>query len=130
MWMTLTLVGFSIRSDLLGVTSFVRACFIKEKKYRRLLYFFHSSALDLQKLTAQWVRLVLRLFSPVTVNGYLLLIADGIKVAKEGKKMPAVKSLHQESQDNSKPAFIMGHSFKALGLLVNGALGQFFCVPW
>jgi len=128
-WMTLALVGFSIRADLLGVTSFIRACFIKEEKYRRLLYFFHTSALDLQKLTALWVKLVLRVFSAVTVNGYLLLIADGIKVAKEGKKMPAVKSLHQESGDNSKPAFIMGHSFQALGLLVNGAFAQFFCVP-
>ncbi len=128
-WMTLVLVGFSIRADLLGVTSFIRACFIREEKYRSLLYFFHTPALDLEKLTALWVKLVLRLFSAVTVNGYILIIADGIKVAKEGKKMPAVKSLHQESDDNSKPAFIMGHSFQALGLLVNGALGQFFCVP-
>ncbi len=106
-WMTLVLVGFSIRADLLGVTSFIRACFIREEKYRSLLYFFHTPALDLEKLTALWVKLVLRLFSAVTVNGYILIIADGIKVAKEGKKMPAVKSLHQESGDNSKPAFIL-----------------------
>ena len=99
------------------------------EKYRSLIYFFHTPALDLEKLTALGVKLVLRLFSAVTVNGYLLIITDGIKVAKEGKKMPAVKSLHQESDDNSKPASIMGHSFQALGLLVNGALGQFFCVP-
>jgi hypothetical protein len=129
MWMTLVLVGFSIRADLLGVTSFVRACFIKAEKYRRLLYFFHSSALKLTTLTKLWVKLTFRLFSPVTFHGYTVLIADGLKVAKEGKKMPAVKSLHQESQDNSKPAFIMGHSFQAIGLLVKAGLGQFFCVP-
>jgi hypothetical protein len=52
---------------------------------------------------------------PVTSEsqqGYRIFIADGLKVPKEGKKMPAVKALHQESQDNSKPAFIMGHSFQ------------------
>jgi hypothetical protein len=90
---------------------------------------FHSPALHLQKLTALWVRLARRLFCPVIFGDYILLIADGLKVAKEGKKMPAVKKLHQESQNNSKATFIMGHSFQALGLLVRGAVGQFFCVP-
>ena len=76
-----------------------------------------------------WVNLTLRLFCPVMFGDSLLLIADGLKVAKEGKKMPAVKSLHQESENNSKAPFIMGHSFQVLGLLVQGAVGQFFCVP-
>ena len=128
-WMTLALVGFSIRGDLLGVTSFVRACFLEDAKYRRLLHFFHSPALHLEKLTALWVQFAFRWFSPVTFAGYALLIADGLKVPKEGKKMPAVKSLHQESENNSKAAFIMGHSLQAIGLLVHGSVGQFFCVP-
>ena len=51
MWMILALVGFSIRSELFGVTSFVRACFLKPKKYKCLLGMFHSPAIDLQKLT-------------------------------------------------------------------------------
>ncbi|MBE3118137.1 MAG: transposase [Candidatus Atribacteria bacterium] len=129
LWMTLVLVGFSIRGDLLGVTSFIRACFLEDTKYRRLLHFFHSPALHLQTLTALWVQLAFRWFSPVTFGGYALLIADGLKVPKEGKKMPAVKSLHQESENNSKAAFIMGHSLQAIGLLVHGSVGQFFCVP-
>jgi hypothetical protein len=33
--------------------------------------------------------------------------------------MPAVKSLHVESANNTKPAFIMGHSFQAVSLLVH-----------
>lgn len=128
-WMVLSLLGLSIRSDLLGVTSFIRAGFIHEKKYRRMLYFFHSPALNLKTLTRLWVQFVLRVFRPVTFGDYILLIADGLKIPKEGKKMPAVKSLHQESENNSKAAFIMGHSFQVLGLLVHGPVGQFFCVP-
>lgn len=128
-WMCLVLVGFCIRVDLLGVTSFVRSCFLRPEKYRRLLHLFHSPALKLEKLTALWTQLVLRLFRPVTCQDHLVLIADGLKVPKEGKKMPAVKALHQESQDNSKPAFIMGHSLQAVGMLANSLLGGLFCVP-
>ena len=43
--------------------------------------------------------------------------------------MPAVKKLHQSSQNNSKPSDIFGHSFQALGLLVRGPLGQVCAVP-
>ena len=128
-WMCLILVGFCIRVDLLGVTSFVRSCFLRPEKYRRLLHLFHSPALKLEKLTALWTQLVLKLFRPVTCQDHLVLIADGLKVPKEGKKMPAVKALHQESQDNSKPAFIMGHSLQAVGMLANSLLGGLFCVP-
>ena len=37
----------------------------------------------------------------LTVNGRLLLVGDGLKVPKEGRKMPAVKKLHQESSAHS-----------------------------
>lgn len=128
-WMCLVLVGFSIRTDLLGVTSFVRSCFLRPEKYRRLLHLFHSPGLKLEKLTALWSKLALRIFSPLIFQDRLVLVADGLKVAKEGRKMPAVKALHQESQDNSKPAFIMGHSFQAVGMLAKGLFGALCCVP-
>ncbi len=128
-WMTLVLVGLSIRPDLGGVTSFVRAGGLVPEAYRRLLYLFHTPALVLEDLTALWIRLVLKLFTPLRVGDRLVCVADGLKVPKEGKKMPAVKKLHQESGNNSKPAFIFGHSFQAVGLLVQGVLGQVCCVP-
>jgi hypothetical protein len=46
-------------------------------------------------------------------------VGDGIKVSKEGRKMPGVKRLHQESEDVSKPEWIRGHYFSALGLLLS-----------
>src|SRR6266540_807564 len=129
LWMCLVLVGFSIRTELFGVTSFVRSCFLRPEKYRRLLHLFHTTSLKLDKLSDLWCRLAGKLFSPVRWQGYRIFIADGLKVPKEGKKMPAVKALHQESQDNSKPAFIMGHSFQAVGMLAKGLRGGYFCVP-
>jgi hypothetical protein len=127
--MTVVLVGLCARSDLAGVTSFVRALWLHPRAYRRLLHLFHTPALDLEKLTAGWIRLALRLFRPLRLGSRLVLVADGIKVPKEGRQMPAVKKLFQQSENNSKPTFIFGHSFEAIGLLVQGALGQIFCVP-
>lgn len=128
-WMFVALIGLSVRSDLAGVTSFVRAGFIHQAHYRALLHLFHSPALVLDRLLPLWVRLALSLFTPVTEAGFVVLVADGIKAPKEGKKMPGVKCLHQESADNSKPPYIMGHSFQAIGLLVQGLANVFAAVP-
>jgi hypothetical protein len=129
MWMSLVLAGLSMRADLAGVSSLVRVLGLKPKVYRRLLHLFHTPGLDLGKLTGAWTELVLRVFTPLRLGNRLVLIGDGLKVAKEGKKMPAVKKLHQSSQNNSKPTYIFGHSFQALGLLVCGPLGHLCCVP-
>lgn len=62
------------------------------------------------------------------VNGRPVLVGDGLKVPKSGKKMPAVKLLHQPSEANTKPQFIMGHSLQAVSLLVEAA-DSVFAVP-
>jgi hypothetical protein len=81
-------------------------------------------------LTSCWVHPCLVLFRPFQVGGTsLVCMADGIKAPKEGKRMPGVKLLHQESHDNTKPEYIMGHSFQALSLLVHSAGGQVAAVP-
>ena len=51
------------------------------------------------------------------VNGRPVLIGDGIKVAKAGRKMPGVKKLHQQSESNTKPEYIFGHSCQAIAIL-------------
>src|ERR1700758_2111014 len=42
--------------------------------------------------------------------------------------MPGVKLLHQESGNNTKPEYIMGHSLQAVGMLVRAA-NSVFSVP-
>ena len=129
LWFVTCLAGMTIRADLLGVTSIVRALGLKGICYGRILDFYHGSGLKLDKLTHIWLRTVLKIFPHILrVNGRLLLVGDGIKIPKEGKKMPAVKGLHQQSESNSKSPFIMGHSFQAVGILV-GTLNNVFAVP-
>jgi len=50
LWLASCLTGITIRNDLLGVTSIVRVLGLTEICYDRIQDFFHSQALDLDKL--------------------------------------------------------------------------------
>jgi hypothetical protein len=129
LWFITCIAGMTVRIDLLGVTSFLRGLGLSQVCYDRILDFFHGTGLKLDKLARVWTQTVLTIFPSLPrVNGRLLLVGDGIKIPKEGKKMPAVKGLHQDSESNSKPCFIMGHSFQTVGILAH-ALTSVFAVP-
>lgn len=130
MWFVTSVAGLSIRSDHLGVTSIVRALSLDAKYYDNLLDNCHSTGISLGKLSILWTRAVFHLFGEriKRINGRPVIVADGKKKGKEGKKMPGVKSLHQESESNTKPSFIMGHSYQALSVLVTAA-STVFSVP-
>jgi hypothetical protein len=129
MWFATVVVAMMVRSDLLGVTSIIRALNLRPKLYDPLRKHFHSKAIKLDQLAVLWARTVLRLFSnPVRFNGRLVLVGDGIKIPKRGKQMPGVKILHQQSNCSTKPEYIMGHSTQAIALLVHAA-SSFFAVP-
>jgi len=124
LWMCVVLMGFCVREDLLGVTSFVRALGLNAMFYDRLLDFFHSGALDVGRLSALWAALVTQAHPGVLrCRGRIVLVGDGLKVPKSGRKMPAVKKLHQPSESNTKPPYIMGHSCQAVGVLVATGAG-------
>lgn len=130
LWLAVCLAGMSIRSDLAGVTSIVRALGLKPLYYDRMLDFFHSPALNLPKLTTLWVRIVMTAFVPflVRVNGRVVIVGDGLKAPREGRKMPAVKTLFQESGSNTKPQYIRGHSCQIVSILA-GVMETVFAVP-
>jgi hypothetical protein len=129
LWMALCLAGMTTRKELAGVTSIVRALGLMPACYDRILDFFHSPALDLGKLTHVWRDLVFHHHPAILrVNGKPVLVGDGIKVAKAGRKMPAVKKLHQSSESNTKPQYIFGHSCQAIALLTQ-ALSSVFALP-
>jgi len=124
LWFVMCVAGLSVRSEHLGITSVVRALSLDPKRcYPRLLANCHSEGIKLPALSVLWSRAVLKLFGDriERVNERLVLIADGKKIAKAGKKMPAVKSLFQESESNTKPSFIMGHSTQAISILAHAA---------
>lgn len=130
LWLVVVLAALCLRPDLAGVTSLVRSLGLSDASYYCLLHFFHSPALDLDRLTQLWCQNLLRWLRRclVRINGRPVVLVDGLKRPKEGRKMPAVKSLHQESRCNAKASFIMGHSLQAVALLVQAA-GACLAVP-
>ena len=101
------------------VTSYLRGLGLKAGCYGPLLAMFHSAAVDVDKLASLWTENVLaRLDNQLLkIEGRIILLADGIKIAKSGRKMPAVKRLHQESENNDKAEYIFGHSCQTVSLL-------------
>jgi hypothetical protein len=129
LWFATAVAGFTVRTELLGVTSLVRALKLEARFYNKLVDHFHSPAVKLDRLAALWTQVVLRLFpQPLRINGRCVVVGDGIKVPKRGRKMPGVKLLHQQSESNTKPEYIMGHSLQAVSLLVPAA-ASVFAVP-
>jgi hypothetical protein len=58
----------------------------------------------------------------------LVVIGDHTYVAKDGRRMPGVVTLHQDSETQSKPSYFRGHCWGAIGLLI-GTLQAPFCLP-
>src|ERR1700676_2195519 len=109
MWFVTAVAGLTVRVELLGVTSIVRALNLRPSLYTKLLDHFHSSGIELDRLSALWARAVLGLFpSPVRINGRPVLVGDGINLPKRGRKMPAVKLLHQQSDQTPSPSTSWG----------------------
>jgi hypothetical protein len=107
----------------------VRALGLRSLYYDRLLDFLHSAALNLDTLTRTWRHLVFKAHPGLLrIQGRPVLVGDGLKVAKAGRKMPAVKRLHQESESNTKPEYIFGHSCQAVAVLAQ-ALLSVFAIP-
>src|SRR5665648_1231347 len=121
------IMGFIVRGDSLGITSFIRELNLDPKFYVTFLHFFRSSAWNLETLTKHWINLLTKSVEIQKVDGMNILIADGVKQSKEGRKMPGVKKHHQESENSSKPEYIFGHMFGVVGILA-GIKSKLFCI--
>lgn len=127
-WFVLAMWGMFLRVEGEGLTSVIRCLGLGDSDYRGLLHFFHSKAFSAQKLCVAWRLIVLKSAPLLRLHDKPLFVVDGIKVGKSGRKMPAVKLLHQESEDNSKPEYLMGHYWGALSVLATRA-GMAVAIP-
>jgi hypothetical protein len=82
----------------------------------------------LKAISQRWYQIVLQRCALPTIDDLLLLAGDGIKICKEAEKMPAVKQLHQESDNSGKTPHIHGHHWGVIGILA-GWVKKRFCVP-
>jgi hypothetical protein len=124
----LLLWGLLLNTQPAAVTSYVNALGLGEQVYQQALHWFESRAFSVKGLCHHWGQWLSQHPHLYRLKGERVYVGDGIKVAKEGRKMPGVKRLHQESEDVSKPEWIRGHYFNALSLLLSAGQAC-FAVP-
>ena len=102
-WFVVITIGLMLRSDQLGVTSVIRDLAPAPGCYDSMLHFFRVSSWSLGDIRRRWFSAV-RQYAPLYEEGNLrVLVSDGVKQSKEGRRMPGVKKLFQESENSAKP---------------------------
>jgi hypothetical protein len=127
-WFVLVMWVFLLRFDGAGLTSVVRYLGLAPCEYYNLLNFFHSSAWSVQALCARWVELIGRRAPLLRLAGRPVYVVDGLVSARAGRKMPGGKRLHQASENNNKPEFVMGHFWGAVSMLTSAGK-RIFALP-
>ena len=124
-WFIVLMWGVVLCHQAPAVTSYLNALGLGERCYEQALHWFHSSAFGIDELCGRWGNWLACHSSAHRLRGHLVYVGDGIKVGKEGRKMPGVKGMHQESENVSKPEWIRGHYFSALALLLSREKAMF-----
>lgn len=129
-WFVTVCMGIILRTDDYGVSSFVRALGLAPANYLLLLHFFHSQAWCVTGLMERWWVWVVRQNVAWRLQGRLVLTGDHTKTPKDGRRMPAVTTLHQDSETASKPSFFRGHHWGCLALVTHAAERWFATPLW
>ena len=129
-WLMFSMVvlGFLGGTEIIGITSFCRFWGLGENAYHTFVHFFHSNAWSIDVLICQWTAFVLAQNETVMVEGRAVLLGDHTYVPKDGRRMPGVVTLHQDSETQSKPSYFRGHCWGAISLLI-GSVVQPFGLP-
>ena len=127
-WFVVIVIGLMVRHDRLGVSSVIRSLFLFPC-YEPMMNFFRASSWVLETLEAKWCKIVAAHAPLARVNSRYVIIGDGVKELKEGKRMPGSKKHHQESDNSSKAEYIFGHHFGGVGVLAVANAVKDFCIP-
>ena len=127
-WFVVVIIAMMLRTDAAGVTSIIRDLNLNPSLYETLVAFFHASSYTITAITWEWRRVVNSAGLLFRDDELPIMIVDGVKQSHEGKKIPGVKKLRQESENSSKASYIYGHHYGVLGVLIGNAK-KLFCTP-
>ena len=124
-WFLVLVIGFITRNDLQGVTSVISDLRLNPSLYHTMLHFFRSTAYKLKDLYDKWIKIAIKHGAFVMIAERVVLLGDHIKISKEGRHMPGIQTLHQESNNSAKPKFIEGHTFAQISAVItNGQVSR------
>ncbi len=129
-WLIFVMIvlGFIGSSEMVGVSSFCRFWLLDTPGYHVLLHFFRSTAWNLNTLLEHWFVFVLSQEQSLLSQGRLVTLGDHTYVPKEGRRIPGVVTLKQDSETQSKPSYFKGQCWGALALAV-GSFSSPFALP-
>ncbi|NJR70373.1 MAG: hypothetical protein HC771_18365, partial [Synechococcales cyanobacterium CRU_2_2] len=93
-WFIILIWGLLLCHQAPAVTSYLNALGLGEHCYEQVLHWFHSSAFSIDEVCQRWGNWLACHSSAHRLRGQLVYVGDGIKVGKEGRKMPGVKGMH------------------------------------
>lgn len=127
-WFAVVMIGLLLRQDHLGISSVIRWLALPTSCYQPFLHFFHSTAWNLQGILKHWWFWLPKHADLMTVGSRMILLGDHTLQPKDGRCMPGVTTLFQDSETASKPGYFRGHKWGFVGtLLGNGS--NTFCAP-
>nr|WP_261265766.1 transposase [Laspinema sp. D3c] len=116
-WFVIMVWGILLCNRSAAITSYLNAVGLSEYYYDHALHWFHATSWSAKTVSQRWHQWLSGHNYVKRLRGQLVYLGDGIKVSKEGRKMPLVKKLHQESDNTTKREWIRGHYFGAISLL-------------
>ena len=127
-WFVTLVVGMLIRSDKLGITSVIRDMMLRSEDYDSMLHFFRAKSWDISEVRKCWYKVIATQETLYKETNRAVLVGDGTKQYKEGRYMPGVKKMKQESETQSKAEYIYGHLWGTVGVLI-GTAETLACIP-
>ena len=117
-WFVIITSAFIVRNDRLGLTSVIRDLLLSSKCYEKMIHFFKAQSYDLKALRNRWAEIIADKIPKMMINDHYIFVIDGVKQSKEGRRMPCVKKMVQQSETQSKPSMIFGHLWGGLGIMI------------
>ena len=124
----MVVLGFLCATDMIGISSFCRLFGIDQNGYLSLLHFFRSAGWSVAGLYPVWEKIIFSQANTIMAMGRAVFIGDHTYVPKDGRRMPGVVTLRQNSETQTKPSYFRGHCWGAVAVLV-GTIAAPFCLP-
>jgi len=119
-WFIVIVIGMMLRKNHRGITQIISELRLKPEIYPSMLHYFRSKAYDPSDLNEKWIEIASRRSTLVKVAKRTVLVGDHIKIPKEGRRMPGIQVIHQESQNSGKGNYIEGHIHAHVSALITG----------
>lgn len=124
----ISFIAIILRTDHNGVTSLIRALDLYPGHYTSICDFFKSTGWSTESLLSYYWKWIRKETLPYTVDNRIIMSGDHTKNAKDGRKIPAVTTLHQDSETNTKPSYFRGHHWGCISLILN-KYNKYFSLP-